>query len=59
MCDQDYDRAPEVLEHLKHYRVLVLCCRLQLVERKGNAEDRFKKIVREHLSPRVSCVDMA
>lgn len=50
--DQDYDRAPEVVEGLKEYEVLVLCSRLQFVEYKGNTQDRFRKIVREYLRQR-------
>ncbi|KAI3466261.1 hypothetical protein Pfo_022924 [Paulownia fortunei] len=52
VTEKDYDRAPEVLEHLKHYEVLVLCCCLQFLVHKGSTEDRFKKLVREHLSQR-------
>ncbi|KAK6132855.1 hypothetical protein DH2020_033386 [Rehmannia glutinosa] len=50
VTEKDYDRAPEVLEHLEHYEVLVLCCRLQFLVHKGSTEGRFKKIVREYLS---------
>ncbi|KAK6154435.1 hypothetical protein DH2020_008683 [Rehmannia glutinosa] len=53
VTEKDYDRAPEVLERLEHYEVLVLCCRLQFLVHKGSTEDGFKKIVREYLSQRL------
>ncbi|KAH6764378.1 tetraacyldisaccharide 4'-kinase family protein, partial [Perilla frutescens var. frutescens] len=53
VTEKDYDRAPEVLERLKQYEVLVLCSRLQFLEYKGTTEDRFKKIVREYLCRRL------
>ncbi|KAL3636763.1 hypothetical protein CASFOL_019062 [Castilleja foliolosa] len=53
VTEKDYDRAPEVLKHLKHYEVLVLCCRLQFLACKGSTEERFEKIVRDRLSRRL------
>ncbi|KAL0320811.1 UNVERIFIED_CONTAM: putative tetraacyldisaccharide 4'-kinase, mitochondrial [Sesamum radiatum] len=49
---KDYDRAPEVLEDVKPYEVLVLCSRLQFLVHKGRTEDSFKKVMREHLRHR-------
>ncbi|KAK4386962.1 putative tetraacyldisaccharide 4'-kinase, mitochondrial [Sesamum angolense] len=50
VTEKDYDRAPEVLEHLKPYEVLVLCSRLA---HKESTEDSFKKIMWEHLRHRL------
>lgn len=53
VTEKDYDRSPEVVQGLKEYDVLVLCSRLQFVEyKKGNTENRFRKIVREYLRQR-------
>ncbi|GFP98155.1 probable tetraacyldisaccharide 4'-kinase mitochondrial [Phtheirospermum japonicum] len=53
VTEKDYDRAPEVLELLKHYEVLVFCCRLQFLACKGSTEERFEKIVTDRLSQRL------
>ncbi|XP_020554461.1 probable tetraacyldisaccharide 4'-kinase, mitochondrial isoform X2 [Sesamum indicum] len=52
VTEKDYDRAPEVLEHLKPYEVLVLCSHLQFLAHKGSTEDSFKKIMWERLRQR-------
>ncbi|KAL1562956.1 tetraacyldisaccharide 4'-kinase [Salvia divinorum] len=52
VTEKDYDRAPEVLLHLKQYEVLVLCSRLQFLDDMGSTEERFRKIVGEYLSQR-------
>ncbi|KAL8505543.1 hypothetical protein ACS0TY_016693 [Phlomoides rotata] len=49
VTEKDYDRAPEMLEYLRDYQVLILCSRLQFLGHKGSTEERFRKIMREHL----------
>ncbi|KAL6544488.1 hypothetical protein OROMI_023350 [Orobanche minor] len=56
VTEKDYDRAPEVFEHLKNHEVLVLCCRLQFLAHKRSTEEKFKKVAREHLNQRL-CVN--
>ncbi|KAG8365092.1 hypothetical protein BUALT_Bualt18G0068200 [Buddleja alternifolia] len=48
VTEKDYDRAPEMLDRLKPYEVLVLHCRLQFL----STENSFKKIMKQHLSQR-------
>ncbi|KAL3851199.1 hypothetical protein ACJIZ3_013081 [Penstemon smallii] len=59
VTEKDYDRAPEVFEHLKPYEVLVLCCRLRFVVHKGNTEVCFKRIISEHLKSGLSWKNIA
>ncbi|XP_022848439.1 probable tetraacyldisaccharide 4'-kinase, mitochondrial isoform X2 [Olea europaea var. sylvestris] len=49
VTEKDYDRAPNVLENLKPFDVLVLCCNLQILAHKGSTEDGFKLIIKQHL----------
>ncbi|KAL2476333.1 putative tetraacyldisaccharide 4'-kinase [Abeliophyllum distichum] len=49
VTEKDYDRAPDVLERLKPFDVLVLCCNLQILAHKGSTEDSFKTIIKQHL----------
>ncbi|KAL2496397.1 putative tetraacyldisaccharide 4'-kinase [Forsythia ovata] len=43
VTEKDYDRAPDVLESLKPFDALVLCCNLQILAHKGSTEDSFKR----------------
>ncbi|XP_027172404.1 probable tetraacyldisaccharide 4'-kinase, mitochondrial isoform X2 [Coffea eugenioides] len=49
VTEKDYDRAPDVLNHVNPYQVLVLCSSMQILPREGRTEDNFKKFLRERL----------
>lgn len=53
ITEKDYDREPELFKQLDPFEVLVLCSQLQVVSRKGQAEDCYMlltTILKEKLS---------
>ncbi|KAL5583616.1 hypothetical protein UlMin_016058 [Ulmus minor] len=47
VTEKDYDRDPEILNHLNPFEVLTLCSKLQIIPHKGCTEDSFKKLLKQ------------
>ncbi|KAA8526990.1 hypothetical protein F0562_008781 [Nyssa sinensis] len=58
ITEKDYDREPEILNHLDPFEVLVLSSQLQIIPRKGCTEDSYKKLLRHLLEVKFSGLQM-
>ncbi|KAL8195566.1 hypothetical protein R6Q57_025969 [Mikania cordata] len=49
VTEKDYDRDSKILGGLDPFEVLVLCCKLQILNHNGCSEDSFKKLLTRSL----------
>ncbi|XP_076897078.1 putative tetraacyldisaccharide 4'-kinase, mitochondrial [Bidens hawaiensis] len=50
VTEKDYDRDSKILGRLDPFEVLVLCCKLQILDHNGCSEESFKKLLTRSLS---------
>ncbi|XP_015581292.1 probable tetraacyldisaccharide 4'-kinase, mitochondrial [Ricinus communis] len=55
VTEKDYDRDPEILQHLSSFKVLVLCSELQIIPNRGQSQDSFIKLLKELLEVKWLC----
>ncbi|KAJ0801842.1 putative tetraacyldisaccharide 4'-kinase [Helianthus annuus] len=55
VTEKDYDRDSKILGGLDPFEVLVLCCKLQILNHNGCSQDSFKKLLTLSLSCKIHC----